>query len=59
VVQVVPVAKVTVQVDPDQLECLIKSPQAGLAELIWIALDADAKTVTHPDGARMLSRSPS
>ena len=52
-------AKVTVQVDPDQLECLIKSPQAGLAELIWIALDADAKTVTHPDGARMLSRSPS
>jgi hypothetical protein len=40
VVPDVPVAKVTVQMDLDHRERLIKSPQAGLAELIWNSLDA-------------------
>jgi hypothetical protein len=38
-------AIVTVQVDLDHLERQIKSPQAGLAELIWNAVDADATEV--------------
>lgn len=37
--------RVTVQVDLDHLERLIKSAQTGLAELVWNALDADATTV--------------
>ncbi len=37
--------QVTVQVDLDHLERLIKSPQTGLAELVWNALDADASAV--------------
>src|SRR3954452_8557338 len=41
-----PVPQVRVQVDLDHLERLIKSPQAGLAELIWNAVDADANEVT-------------
>ncbi|MFA1552029.1 ATP-binding protein [Actinomadura chokoriensis] len=35
-----------VSVEQDHLEGLIKSPVAGLAELVWNALDADASTVS-------------
>jgi hypothetical protein len=35
----------TVQVDVDHLARLVRSPRAGLTELIWNALDADADTV--------------
>lgn len=36
----------TVSVEQDHLERLVRSPLSGLAELIWNALDADAKKVT-------------
>ncbi len=36
----------TVSVEQDHLEKLVRSPLAGLAELVWNALDADAKKVT-------------
>ncbi|MET8025734.1 ATP-binding protein [Streptomyces avermitilis] len=35
----------TVQVDGDHLARLVRSPRAGLTELIWNALDADADVV--------------
>ncbi|MEU9290253.1 ATP-binding protein [Streptomyces sp. NPDC048275] len=36
------VHSLTVQVDGDHLARLVRSPRAGLTELIWNALDADA-----------------
>ena len=38
-------AQVTVQLDEDHLERLIKTPVVGLAELVWNALDADATEI--------------
>ena len=39
------VSTLTVQVQQDHLERLVKGPLHGLAELIWNALDADAQAV--------------
>jgi hypothetical protein len=39
------VSTLTVQVQHDHLERLVKGPLHGLAELIWNALDADAESV--------------
>lgn len=38
-------SKLTVSVQQDHLERLVKSPLTGLAELVWNALDADAMNV--------------
>lgn len=38
-------SKYTIQVDKDHLERLIKSPLAGLTELIWNSIDADASNI--------------
>lgn len=38
--------KLTVAVEQDHLERLVKSPLVGLAELVWNALDADATSVS-------------
>ncbi|WP_020388552.1 ATP-binding protein [Kribbella catacumbae] len=38
-------SRLTVQVDQDHLERLVKRPITGIAELIWNALDADATKV--------------
>ncbi|WP_189149562.1 hypothetical protein [Streptomyces lacrimifluminis] len=40
----------TVQVDGDHLARLVRSPRAGLTELIWNALDADADVVARTHG---------
>ncbi|MBF6241907.1 Uncharacterised protein [Nocardia otitidiscaviarum] len=49
-------ARLTVKLDNDHLDRLVRGPGTGLAELIWNALDADAHTVdvtvsTSPLGA--------
>ncbi|WP_322749802.1 MULTISPECIES: hypothetical protein [unclassified Frankia] len=38
-------SRVTVEVDEDHLAGLLKNARAGLAELIWNSLDADANRV--------------
>ena len=38
-------SKLTVSVQQDHLERLVKTPLTGLAELVWNAVDADSTTV--------------